>query len=127
LWLFLISFTSLLIFVFHHIATTSRTKLKGWFATSEEEPEVSDTNDQDEEEYAPTDEAEANISEEEGVSRGGRKKKEDEVGSDEEHEFDDAIGTMYFVWLYLCLIVCLILFLLIALIFILFNTSQRYR
>ena len=45
----------------------------------------------------PTDEAEANSSEEEGVSRGGTKKKEDEVGSKGEHEFDDAIGTIYYV------------------------------
>ena len=72
----------------------------------EEDPVVSDTNeqyeDQDEEEYAPTDEDEANSSEEEGVSRGGGKKKENEVrsnkvGSNEEHEFDDAIGTIYYV------------------------------
>ena len=68
----------------------------------EEEQLVSDNDDKEEEEYAPTDED--NSSEEERGSRGDRKKG-DEVGSEAEHEFDDTIGMIAFMFhfIYGCL------------------------
>ena len=64
---------------------------------------VSDNGNKEEEEYAPIDEGSS--CEEEQGSRVDGNKKENEVKSEEEHEFDDAIGTIAFMFhvMYDCL------------------------